>query len=66
MNGKFGEENLLIDDEVDASNKILAVTYGIELYGTPPGTTWTRLTSYASAGDKTITVESASDWNIGD
>ena len=56
----------MIDDEVDASNKILAITYGIELYGSQPGTTWTRLTSFASAGDKTITVESASDWKIGD
>lgn len=54
LNGNFGENALLIDDEVDASNKVLAVTNGIELYGTAPGTTWTRLSSYATAGDKTI------------
>jgi hypothetical protein len=42
---------LVIDPFVDASNKVLAVTGGIELFGNPPTTIWTRLAEYAVAGD---------------
>ena len=43
-----------------------AITNNTELYGIVPRTTWTRLTSYATAGSSTISVDSALDWNVGD
>ena len=53
LHGTYGDRTLVIDD-IDASNKVLAVTGGIELYGNPPATTWTRLAAYADAGSTTI------------
>jgi hypothetical protein len=66
LHGTIGGESLVIDDKVEASNKELAVTGGLELYGSPPESTWTRLTKYASAGDTTITVASAAGWKAKD
>jgi len=54
LHGTYGDRALVIDDKIDASNKVLAVTGGIELYGNPPATTWTRLAAYADAGSTTI------------
>jgi hypothetical protein len=38
LHGNFGGKALLIDNNIDASNKVLAVTGGIELFGQPPKT----------------------------
>jgi hypothetical protein len=48
--GEFGENSLIIDGNVEGGNKVFVVTRGIELYGKAPGTVWTRLTAFASAG----------------
>ena len=50
LNGEFADNPLVIDANIDVGNKVLAVTKGIELYSTPPGTVWTRLSVYADAG----------------
>ena len=50
LNGEFGDAPLVIDANLDVGNKVLAVTKGLELYSTVPGTVWTRLAAYADAG----------------
>ena len=50
LHGEFGDSPLLIDANLDVGNKVLAVTRGLELYSTAPGTVWTRLAAYADAG----------------
>ena len=45
---------------------MLAVTGGLQMYGKPPGTIWTRLTATASPGDTSIEVLQADDWKVGD
>jgi hypothetical protein len=51
---------------VMAANKHIIVTGRLSLYGTPPTTIWTKLTSKATAGDSSITVEALQDWAVGD
>lgn len=45
---------------------MFVVTGKLELFGTAPATTWTRMTAFADAGTNSITVASASGWKIGD
>lgn len=66
LEGEFGEDHLVIDDKIDVSSKVLAVTRVLELYGPVPTTTWTRLAAFADAGATQITVASAAGWNVGD
>ena len=48
-------------------NKEIVVTGKLHLYASNiPGTIWTKLTSFAHAGDTSITVSSVSGWSIGD
>ena len=54
LNGEFGDNPLVIDANLDVSNKVLAVTKALELYSTPPETVWTRLSIYADAGSTEI------------
>lgn len=47
--------------------KFLAVVGGVvELYGDMTGASWTRLARDARPGDRTITVQDASGWRVGD
>lgn len=41
---------------IQTGRKTLAVSKGIELYSTIPGTVWTRLSVYADKGATSITV----------
>ena len=45
---------------------MIVVTGRFELYGVPPTTTWTRLTTWADAGATSISVGSTKGWKIGD
>jgi len=45
--GSRDDTNLLIDEFIEGSSKVLAVTHSIELYGVVPGTVWTRLAAFA-------------------
>jgi len=45
---------------------MIVVTGRFELYGVPPTTTWTRLTTWADAGATSISVGSTEGWKIGD
>ena len=56
----------MIDDFIEPSSKTWVITNNTELYGVVPRTTWTRLTSYATAGSSIIVVEQALDWKAGD
>ena len=49
-----------------AENKIFVVTGRLELFGPTPATQWTKLKSFAHAGDTSIIVGSASGWAVGD
>jgi len=49
LEGDLEEDSLVIDDNIDAGNKVLVVTKGLELYGKFPETVWTRLAAYADA-----------------
>ncbi|KAM3144741.1 hypothetical protein pb186bvf_003050 [Paramecium bursaria] len=66
INGGVSDPVQIIDDFVEPSSKMWAITNNTELYGIVPRTTWTRLVSYASAGTSTIVVDSSLDWNVGD
>ena len=66
MHGTHDSESLLIDEFIDAGNKVLAVTGGLELFGQTPNTIWTRLTEEVDAGATSISVLSADGWKVGD
>ena len=57
IEGESSYPTYVIDPNL-AARKCLVVTGRLLLYGTAPGTTSTRLTSKAEAGDTTITVDS--------
>ena len=57
---------LLIDPYIDSSNKILAVTGALKLYGATPNTIWTKLASPVYSGNIQIFLIDAVDWSIGD
>lgn len=57
---------MLIDNNVEGSSKVLAVTNKINWYGKVPGTVWTRLSAFAKAGTNKIEVLEATDWKKGD
>lgn len=45
---------------------MFVVTGRLELYGNPPATTWTRLTTFADKGATSINVNSTTGWAVGD
>ena len=55
-----------MDEFIEASSKVLAVTHSIEAFGVVPRTTWTRLAAFADKGSNTIQVLEANDWKVGD
>ena len=57
---------LLIDPYLDSSNKLLAVTGSLRLYGSTPNRIWTKLYSSGFVGDSQITLLDAVDWSRGD
>ena len=65
INGMKTDPSFTVDPFLSA-NKLVAVTGNLHLYGSPPATTWTRLTSFANAGSTSITVSGTSGWVIGD
>lgn len=52
LDGVKDDQYLLVSNDVDAGNKVIAVSNGLELFGVVPQTTWTFLSAFASAGDK--------------
>jgi hypothetical protein len=65
INGNKSDQSFVIDPSI-AANKYMVVTGTLSLYGPTPSTIWTRLTAKAAAGDTTISVDSTSDWAVGD
>lgn len=59
--GNKTDRSFVIDPQL-AGNKMFVVTGNLELYGTVPATTWTRLTSMARPNDTSITVLSTAGW----
>jgi hypothetical protein len=53
-------------DPLVVGNKMFVVTGSLLLYGVVPGTTWTKLSAIARAGDTSITVLATSGWAVGD
>lgn len=56
----------MVLDQGASGNKMLATTGGLEFYGNPPSTIWTRLTETAEVGATQIQVAEANDWVVGD
>ncbi|KAM3130389.1 hypothetical protein pb186bvf_017488 [Paramecium bursaria] len=50
----------------DTDNQQLVIQGLVNLFGVPPVTQWTRLAQFAQKGSETITVDSSSNWNVGD
>lgn len=65
LNGEKDDDYMVLDPDA-SGNKMLAVTGGIEFYGTVPDNIWTKLTKIAKVGDTTIEVITAAGWNVGD
>ncbi|CAD8206675.1 unnamed protein product [Paramecium pentaurelia] len=66
LTGTSSDYELLIDNNIEAGNNVLAVTGGLELYGKVPSSKVARLTATASAGSSSITVTDTTDWQVGD
>jgi len=62
LTGTSSDYELLIDNNIEAGNNVLAVTGGLELYGKVPSSKVARLTATASAGSSSITVTDTTDW----
>ena len=56
LHGSKDDDHLVVDPG-ESGNKMLAVTGGLNMFGVPPGTIWTKLTAMASVGATTISVE---------
>lgn len=65
LHGEKGDRYLVLDPDA-SGNKMLAATGKLAMYGTTPGTIWTRLTEIAEKNATTINVAEANDWNVGD
>ncbi|KAL4508252.1 hypothetical protein ABPG72_003556 [Tetrahymena utriculariae] len=65
-----GDRNQLtqfvVDSQIDVGNKVILNTGNFTLLGNPPATTATRLSASVNPGANSITVISASGWNVGD
>jgi hypothetical protein len=59
LDGKASDDFLVIDNDSETGNKIMAVTGKLYLYGKSPSTKMTRLSSSAHVGDNFINVVSA-------
>lgn len=55
LNGEKDDVFTVIDPSA-SGNKMLVITGALEMYGTPPSITWTRLTAIAPVGANTINV----------
>jgi len=58
VNGNMDDIGLTVSPDL-TGNKMIVNTGRLELFGTPPATSWTKLTSFANAGDTSINVLSA-------
>ncbi len=48
-------------------HKYIGLLHGtLEVYGDPEGSSWTRLSATAAAGESSITVDDATGWRVGD
>lgn len=67
VHGAKGDRNfILLNEFIDSSSKVFAVTGGVQMVGITPGTVWTRLAAFADAGTDFIEVLEAKDWKVGD
>jgi len=65
INGNFDDIGFTVSPDL-TGNKMIVNTGRLQLFGSPPTTTWTRLTAFANIGDTSITVLSTAGWKIGD
>ena len=65
INGNKSDPGYVFSEEI-VGNKEFVVTGKLHLFGQAPSTVWTKLTSFAYAGDNSITVASVSGWAVGD
>lgn len=57
---------VIVNNNIDVGNKVLAVFGQVGIFGKPIETTWTKLASTASIGDTAILLEQAVSWQVGD
>ena len=66
LTGTRNSETLIIGPVQDVSNKVLAVTGNVTMYGNLVNTVYTRLSASVQPGENTITVDPTIDWKVGD
>ena len=66
LGNRYTENQFVLDDRVEVGNKVILNTGNFTLRGKPPASTATRLVKPLEKGSKTITVENASGWEVGD
>ena len=64
--GDRSSENLIIDPFIETSNKILAVTGSMFLYGVVPDIIWTKLAESILPGQNYLVLIEKIGWKVGD
>lgn len=64
--GDRSSDNLIIDSFIETSNKILAVTGAMFLYGVVPDIIWTKLAESISPGQNYLVLIEKIGWKVGD
>ena len=66
LTGTRKSTSLIIGEIQDVSNKVLAVTGNVTMYGAEVNYNFVRLQASAQVNDMTITVPNTVDWKVGD
>ena len=66
ITGDRNSPKLLIDNFLDSSSNIIAVTGSMRLFGNTTSFTWSKLAVSANIGDISITLIDNVDWKVGD
>lgn len=66
ITGDRSSPPLVINNQVTATSKMVAVTGSLKLYGISHNVTWSKLQVIAKPGDTIITLVDKVDWNVGD
>lgn len=64
--GDRSSENLIIDSFIETSNKILAVTGSMFLYGATPDIIWSKLAESIQPGQNYLVLIEKIGWKVGD
>jgi hypothetical protein len=66
LTGGKDDPYYVLAQKLPVSNKVIAVTGNLSLYGSFQGNSWSKLTSYVSAFSDTINVDKILGWKVND